>query len=117
MWDFILNCLLWTFAIYGLLEVIKTIMYICSYTKLKSDGIYFIIAVKNQENTIEGFMRSFLFRLIYGKENFIKQVIITDLDSKDHTLEILKKIEKDEEIVKVINWKECRELIENVQEN
>lgn len=117
MCDFILNCILWTFAIYGLLEVIKNIIYICSYTKLKADGIYLIVAVKNQENVIEGFLRSFLFRLIYGKEDMIKEVMVADLDSNDHTFDILKKMEKDEVMMRVTSWKECKEMIENVQEN
>ena len=68
MENFIINGVIWTLALYGLIEIIRQIIYICSYTKLKSDGIYVIIAAKNQENTIEAFMRSILFRIIYGKE-------------------------------------------------
>ena len=71
MGDFILNTILWTLALYGLFEIIKTIINIYTYTNLKSDGIYVIIAVKNQEEKIEGFLRSFLFRVIYGKEDAI----------------------------------------------
>ena len=115
MGDFILNTILWTLALYGLLEIIKTIINIYTYTNLKSDGIYVIIAVKNQEQKIEGFMRSFIFRLIYGKEEFIKNIIVTDLDSKDETVNILNKLEKDYECIKVTNWKECREIIESIK--
>ena len=53
MWDFIINAVIWTLALYGLIEIIKTILYGCSYTNLTSDGIYVIIAVKNQEKKIE----------------------------------------------------------------
>ena len=115
MGDFIFNTILWTLALYGLLEIIKTIINIYTYTNLKSDGIYVIIAVKNQENKIEGFLRSFLFRVIYGKEEYIKNIIVTDLDSKDETLNILNKLEKDYECIKVTNWKECKEVIENIK--
>ena len=115
MGDFILNTILWTLALYGLFEIIKTIINIYTYTNLKSDGIYVIIAVKNQEQKIEGFMRSFIFRLIYGKEEFIKNIIVTDLDSKDETVNILNKLEKDYECIKVTNWKECREIIESIK--
>lgn len=38
MLDFLLNGILWTFALYGLCEIIKNIIYICTYTNLKSDG-------------------------------------------------------------------------------
>lgn len=115
MGDFILNTIIWTLALYGLFEIIKTIINIYTYTNLKSDGIYVIIAVKNQENKIEGFLRSFLFRVIYGKEEFIKNIIVTDLDSKDETINILNRLEKDYECIKVTNWKECKEVIESIK--
>lgn len=117
MWDFIFTSLIWTLAFYGLFEIIKNIIYICSYTKLQSDGIYMIIAVKNQEKKIEGFMRSVLFRILYGKEEYVKEIIVADLDSKDETRQILNRMKKDYKMIKVTNWKECREIIEDVEEN
>lgn len=114
MRDFILNTILWTLALYGLFEIIKTIINIYTYTNLKSDGIYVIIAVKNQENKIEGFLRSFIFRVIYGKEEYIKNIIVTDLDSKDETINILNKLQKDYDCIKVTNWKECKDIIESI---
>ena len=115
MGNFILNSILWTLAIYGAIEIIKTIINIYTYTNLKSDGIYMIIAVKNQEDKIEGFLRNFLFRIIYGKEENIKNIIVTDLGSTDDTTKILDKMEKDYNNIKVSNWKECRDIIENVK--
>ena len=56
MFNFITNCILWTFAFYGLFEFIKTLINLYTYTNLKSDGIYLIVAVKNQENKIEVFI-------------------------------------------------------------
>ena len=117
MGNFIINAIIWTLALYGLFEIIKTIIYICSYTRLKSDGIYVIVAVKNQEKQIEGFMRGIMFRLLYGKEEYIKEIIVSDLDSKDNTLQILNKLQKDYDCIKVSNWKECEELINNIKVN
>lgn len=113
----VLNAILWTLALYGLIEIIKSVIYICTYTKLKSDGIYMVIAVKNQEQRIEGFMRSILFRFLYGKEEWVKDIIVADLDSKDETKQILNRMQREYDILKVIDWKECKELIENVREN
>lgn len=115
MGDFILNAVIWTLALYGLIEIIKTILYICSYTNLKADGIYMIVAVKNQENKIEGFLRSILFRFLYGKEEYIKDLIVADLDSNDHTKVILEKLQKDYECIQVVNWKECKEILDTVK--
>lgn len=117
MWDFILNATIWTLALYGLFEIIKMIAYIFSYTNLQSDGIYVVIAVKNQERQIEGFMRSIMFRLLYGKEEYIKNIIVADLESKDNTLEILKRLQKEYNEIKISDWKSCREIIENIKEN
>ena len=116
MLDFILNGILWTLALYGLFEIIKNIIYICTYTNLKSDGIYIIIAAKNQEKKIEGFLRTILFRIMYGKEDCVKDVIVTDLDSTDDTMKILNKLSKDYDEIKVVNWKECKEVIDNIKE-
>ena len=117
MIDFILNMLLWVFAIYGLIELIKNIYYICSCTNLRTDGIYLIVACKNQENNIEAYMRSIFFRLVYGKEEYIKNIIVTDLNSNDNTMEILKKLQKEYKQMKIINWKNCKEIIDNIQDN
>ena len=112
MWDYIISAVIWTLALYGLIEIIKNILYIFNCTNLKSDGIYIIVAVKNQENKIEGFLRNFLFRIIYGKEENIQNIIVTDLGSIDDTVNILNKLEKEYENIKVTNWKECKEIIE-----
>lgn len=114
--EFILNTIFWTLALYGLFEIIKSIIYISTYTKFKSDGIYLIIAVKNQENKIEGFLRSTLFKILYGKEEYLKNIMVADLKSTDKTKEIAKKLSEEYECLKVITWKECKDIIDNVDE-
>ncbi len=114
MLDFITNGIIWTLALYGLIEIIKTIYYICTCTNLESDGIYFIVAVKNQEEKIEGFMRSILFRILYGKEECVKNVIVADLGSTDKTKEILEKLEQDYKVINLVDWKTCKDLIDSM---
>lgn len=115
--EFIISVLFWTLAIYGLFEIIKNIIYIFTYTKFQSDGIYVIIAVKNQEEKIEGFLRASLFKILYGKEEYLKNIIVADLKSEDKTKEIAKKLEKEYDCLKVTSWKECKDIIDNVNEN
>ena len=117
MENFIINSILWVLALYGLFELIRQIIYMITYTNMKADGIYIIIAVKNQEERIEGFLRSVLFKILYGKEENIKDIIVTDLNSTDKTKEIVNKMSTDYECVKIINWKECKQLIDNIDEN
>ena len=114
MSDYILNGILWTLALYGLIEIIKTIIYMLTYTNLKSSGIYLILAVKNQEDKIEGVVRNLLFRFLYGKEDGFKDIIVTDLDSKDKTMEILNKLQYEYDCIKVANWKDCKSIIDNI---
>lgn len=116
MENFIINSVLWTLALYGLFELIKQIIYMCTYTNMKADGIYIIIAVKNQEERIEGFLRSSLFKLLYGKEEYVKDIIVTDLGSTDKTRDIVSKMSLDYDCVKVTNWKECKDMIDNIED-
>lgn len=116
MMDFILTAIVWTLALYGLIEIIKNVIYIFTYTNLKSNGIYIIIAVKNQEEKIEGFLRTTIFRLLYGKEESIKDIIVADLDSTDGTKEILNKLGEEYNYIKLTNWKKCKEIIDDINE-
>ena len=61
-------------------------------------------------------MRSVFFRLVYGKEEYIKELIVADLNSEDNTLEILKKLQSEYKYMKIINWKNCKEIIDSVEE-
>ncbi len=117
MLEFAMNTIFWTLAIYGLLEIIKNILYISTYTKMKADGIYIIIAVKNQEEKIEGFLRAMLFKILYGREETFKNIIVADLESTDNTKQIAKTLAKDYQVLKVTSWKECKEVMDNVDQN
>lgn len=114
MVEFIFHTVFWTLALYGLFEIIKNIIYLYTYTNLKSNGIYIIIAVKNQEDKIEGFLRSVIFKILYGKEDSLKNIIVADLNSEDDTKEIIKKISENCELIKVTSWKECKEVMDNI---
>ncbi len=116
MENFIINSVLWTLALYGLFELIKQIIYMYTYTNMREDGIYIIIAVKNQEDRIEGFLRSILFKILYGKEDYIKDIIVADLNSKDKTKEIVNKLSEDYKCVRITNWKECKDIIDNIND-
>ena len=111
----VISILIWTLALYGLFEIVKNIIYICTYTKLNSKGVYLIIATKNQEENIEYFLRNILFRIIYGKEE-VDNIFVVDLNSKDNTKNILEKLSNEYEQIKVLNLKECKELMENIKE-
>ena len=111
----LLSIIIWILALYGLFEIVKNIIYICTYTHLNSNGMYFIITVKNQEDKIECFLINLLFRVIYGKEE-INNIFVVDLNSKDNTKRIAETLSNEYEQIKVLSWKECKELMENIKE-
>jgi len=46
-----------------------------------------------------------------------KNIIFSDLESTDNTEEIVKKLSEEYECLKVISWKECKDIIDNVDQN
>ena len=114
--EIIITITIWTLAFYGLFEIIRSIINIFICTKLHTDGIYLIVAAKNQENCIEGFLRNLMFKLIYGKEEIIKNILVVDLNSTDNTKEIIEKLQNEYNQIKILNFKECKDLIENMKE-
>ena len=114
--EIVISIIIWTLALYGLFEIIKNIVYICTYTKLNTKGIYLLVAVKNQEENIECFLRNVVFRIIYGKEE-IENIIVVDLNSKDNTKKIVENLEKEYEQISLMSLKDCKELLENIKES
>ena len=116
MTNFILNVILWTFALYGFFEIIKTILRTYIEPRISSNGIYLFIAVKNEENRIEVFIRSILFRIIYGKEENIDNIFVLDLNSTDRTSDILNLISKDYDFIKYTDIKNCKEMLDAISQ-
>ena len=114
--EMIITIIIWTLALYGLFELVRSIINIFICTKLHTDGIYVIVATKNQENYIKGFLRNLMFKLIYGKEEMIKNIIVVDLNSTDKTKDIVEKLQNEYNEIKILNFKECKDLIENMKE-
>lgn len=117
MANFIFNVLLWTFALYGVFEIFKTLIHTYYHPKITSNGIYLFIAVKNEENKIEGFLRSILFRIIYGKEENIENIFVLDLNSTDKTSDILNMISRDYDCIKYTDLNNCKEILDNISES
>ena len=101
--EYVSNVLLWTFALFGLFEFMK--MFFCQFLSTKESEYVFIL-VKNGEEYIEGFLRSEIFKVLYGKENFIKKILVVDLSTDNKTMEIIEKMKSNYEFVNVVNIKD-----------
>ena len=114
MLNFVISCIIWIFAIYGFIDIIKTIWNRKIHKRIETNGIYVIIAVKNQEQQIEMFLRSAIFRILYGKEEYLRNIIVTDLNSTDNTKELLEKFSEDYDEIKIIEWESLKKKLDNL---
>ena len=115
MLNFIINCFLWICAIYGCMDIIKTFWNANVHKRIETNGIYVIVAAKNQEQQIEMFLRSTIFRILYGKEEYLKKIIVTDLNSVDNTKEILEKLSDDYDEIKIADWEVLKKKLDNLE--
>lgn len=97
MFEFICYSLVWIFAIYGFIEILKILYYtfIMKMPKISNTGIHIIIETKNCENQIESFIRTFFFRITENKILDSNRVVVIDMNSTDNTKSILKKLNED----------------------
>lgn len=115
MFNFFFYCILWTLALYGLIDIIKMGITSFKCRRIESNGIFVIVAAKNQEHQIEGFLRSVVFRILYGKEEYVENVLVTDLDSVDNTKQILENMSKDYNEIKIVEWDDCKKMLDNLE--
>ena len=108
MFKFILEIILWSLCIYGILSLVKDIFDASTYNKI-SDKVKLVLAVKDVEDGIENYIRE----LNFGK-NFYNNLAVIDLDSKDKTKEILQELQKDCMNIKVLEKDEGKEYIDKL---
>ena len=117
MLNFIFNTLFWTFSIYGFTHFVFSIIHSYFHYKISNNGIYLFIAVKNQENKIEGFLRSLLFRFLYGEEENIDNIFVIDLNSTDKTADILDLLSQDYDCIQSTDIKSCKKILDSISES
>ena len=116
MLNFFTYFIFWSLIILGLIDFIKWTINIHKFNRIETNGIYVIVAAKNQELQIEGFLRSAIFKLLYGKGSYIKNVMVTDLNSVDGTKSIIEKMSKDYSEINIIEWKDCKKILDEPEQ-
>jgi len=98
------------FAIYGLIDLFLNIFRMIGRRKYFVDNANIVLLVNDQEENIEGMIRSAM------ESKFVRNIaingsfIIVDMNSKDDTLKILKRMENRFPLVEVCSFDE-RECI------
>lgn len=96
MIEFFCYSLVWIFALYGFIEIVKVL--ICTFINVKeptNEKIHIVIGIKDAEEYVESFIRTFFYKIINSKYNDSIEVIIVDMNSKDNTNQILNMLNKD----------------------
>jgi len=117
MSEFVIGFVIWVLALYGLIEIVKAVVDSFTYKNVSSEGIYIIVTVKDGEDRIEGFIRSFLVGLQYEKDKANTNIILVGLESTDRTNEILGRLKKEYRNIKFTSWGECKEIIDGLEGN
>jgi len=110
----IIQVIIWILALYGLIEIVIETYRACFVLNNVKD-MYILVAVKNQEEYIEGIVRSIVFKNLYDRNDEIfNNIIIADMGSTDNTVHILKKLCGEYEFLKVINCNESDQLMKEI---
>lgn len=96
MLEFLCYSLVWIFAIYGFIEILKVIYFtFVKCPNLENSKIHIIIEVQNCENSIETFIRTFFGKMLDSTRAENSNVVVVDMNSTDNTKTILKRLEKE----------------------
>lgn len=110
----IIQAIIWILALYGLLEIIIQ-AYKAVFVMNNVKDMYILIAVKNQEDNIEGIIRSIVFKNIYDRnEGIFNNIIIADMGSTDSTVKILKKLCQEYEFLKLVDCSESNDIMKEI---
>ena len=98
MIDFLLASFVCFFAMYGIAVTLRDILekFRC---KDEFNGLEHCIYVKNAEKNVEVYIRDIIF-----KYPNMKNLIVVDMDSTDGTYEILERLRKEFEFMRVIKY-------------
>jgi|LSQX01.3.fsa_nt_gb hypothetical protein len=104
-------------AAYGFISMVyDTVMSVRNKMDYNNSMIKLILVVKNQGNIIEGVMRNVLSRDFLRKLMPGGKLTIIDMGSKDDTLDILRKLEKDYECLDVLKKSEKDTVFKRFEE-
>ncbi|MDQ2085111.1 hypothetical protein RBH29_01500 [Herbivorax sp. ANBcel31] len=104
-------------ATYGFVTLIHDLaVTIKNKSKYKNSMIKLVLIVKNQGDAIEGVLRNVLPRNFIRKLMPEGRLIVLDMGSKDDTLEILEKLEKDYECLEVLKKSEKDTIFNTFEE-
>ncbi len=89
--------LLCFFCLYGFMQLfLHFVSLFYEYRELRDKKVYTVVFVQNEENTVEGMVRSLLWRNMHREVGDADSaILVIDTGSTDNTAEIVRKMEQD----------------------
>ena len=101
MMDILWNSAVCFFAIFGLIQMLKHIISMIIGDK---NDFLIVITVKNQQDSIEGTIRSIAWKSLNRLgHSCVPTILVVDLESTDDTPKILERLSNDYDFIKVTN--------------
>ncbi|WHH61526.1 glycosyltransferase [Petroclostridium sp. X23] len=115
MLDIFIQSLFCFFAVYGIIQMGVNIYNILHNFKLKKDDIYIIITVKNQQETIEGIIRSVVWKSLNNTQSgMVPNILVVDMGSTDETVNILNKLCTEYDFIQVTDSEGYSKILQNL---
>ena len=81
----------------------------------RNDDVYIIITVKNQQETIEGIIRSVVWKSLNNSNGgIVPNILVVDMGSTDETLNILKRLNIEYNFIEVTDSKNYAKMLEKI---
>ena len=115
MLTILIQSLICFFAVYGIIQMGINIYNELYKIPVKKDDIYIIITVKNQQDTIEGIIRSVVWKSLnntYG--GIVPNILVVDLGSTDDTMQVLNRLLTEYDFIQVTDKEGYIELLEKI---
>ena len=111
-----LAVILWVFTLFGLVCLMTRLFMGFKWRGRAKKGKYsIIISAKNQEETIEGFVRGFILKAgIEGQEEALLNVVLVDSGSSDDTSRVMRKLAEEYCYVKFLTCQELPSYLKNI---
>lgn len=106
--------LVWLMAIYGLFSFFITIFKIIGRKHFASEKANLILVVKDQEENIESMVRDAMNSKFVRGITLTGSFIVLDMDSKDDTLKILKRLEQQFPLLEVCSYEDKESLLTKI---
>ena len=104
------------FVIYGMIQMgFNVYNAISNVNSNKQDDVYIIITVKNQQDTIEGIIRSVVWKSLNNAHGgLVPKILVVDMGSTDETPQILSRLHDEYSFIQVTDSEEYVKILEKI---